>query len=65
MSVTPSRSSFGGIGSCPHSGIPGPPLGPPFWSTSTVSASTVEVGVVDAREQVVAVVEHERAAAVV
>ena len=40
MSVTPWRRSLAGIGSWPHSGMPGPPLGPPFLSTSTVEAST-------------------------
>ena len=38
MSVTPAASSFLGIGSMPHSGIPGPPCGPAFFSTSTLSA---------------------------
>ena len=38
MSRTPCASSFFGIGSMPHSGMPGPPSGPAFWSTSTESA---------------------------
>jgi hypothetical protein len=41
MSRTPFLSSFFGIGSCPHSGMPGPPSGPAFFSTSTEFSSTV------------------------
>ena len=40
MSLTPCFTSFFGIGSMPHSGKPGPPSGPAFFSTSTQSAST-------------------------
>ena len=49
MSVTPWASSFFGIGTCPHSGMPGPPRGPELRSTSTVSARDVERRIVDAR----------------
>jgi hypothetical protein len=35
MSRTPCFSSFFGIGSMPHSGMPGPPCGPALRSTST------------------------------
>ena len=44
MSETPARSSLAGIGSCPHSGIPGAPFGPLFRSTSTESAVTSRCG---------------------
>jgi hypothetical protein len=40
MSRTPCFSSFFGIGSWPHSGMPGPPCGPAFCRTSTESAVT-------------------------
>ena len=62
MSVTPACRSLAGIGRCPHSGIPGAPTGPAFRSTITESASMSSVGVVDARRQVVDVLEDDRAA---
>src|SRR5215472_13052851 len=37
LSRTPALRSFFGIGSWPHSGMPGPPFGPPFLSTKTWS----------------------------
>jgi hypothetical protein len=37
MSRSPIFSSFFGIGSMPHSGMPGPPCGPALRSTSTLS----------------------------
>jgi hypothetical protein len=40
MSRTPACTSFLGIGSMPHSGIPGPPCGPAFFSTMTWSGVT-------------------------
>ena len=45
MSVTPRSSSRRGTGSCPHSGMPGPPFGPLLRSTSTESgvASTSSI----------------------
>ena len=44
MSRTPASSSFFGIGSMPHSGIPGAPIGPASCSTSTLSAVTCRSG---------------------
>jgi hypothetical protein len=44
MSRTPAFSSFCGTGSMPHSGMPGPPCGPPDFSTSTLSAVTSSAG---------------------
>ena len=40
MSRTPAFSSFTGIGSAPHSGMPGPPCGPALRSTITWSGVT-------------------------
>ena len=60
MSETPFASSLAGIGRWPHSGIPGAPTGPAFRSTITLEASQSSSGVVDARGEVVDVVEHER-----
>jgi DNA-directed RNA polymerase subunit beta len=40
MSVMPRRSSFGGSGMLPTSGIPGYPRGPQFFSTITLDSST-------------------------
>ena len=40
----PCRSSFFGIGSLPHSGMPGAPCGPALGSTSTESSSTSRSG---------------------
>ena len=44
MSRTPWASSFFGIGTWPHSGMPGPPRGPELRSTSTESALTSSAG---------------------
>ena len=44
MSVTPWRSSLLGMGSWPHSGMPGAPRGPALRSTSTESAVTSRSG---------------------
>ena len=44
MSRTPAARSFFGIGSEPASGIPGPPTGPAFWSTRTLSGVTGSAG---------------------
>ena len=40
MSRTPCFTSFFGMGSMPHSGMPGPPKGPALRSTRTVSGVT-------------------------
>ncbi len=40
MSRTPCFSSFFGIGIMPHSGMPGPPTGPQFFSTMMWSGVT-------------------------
>jgi hypothetical protein len=40
MSRMPCMISFFGIGSCPHSGIPGAPTGPAFRRINTVSFVT-------------------------
>ena len=40
----PARAGSFGIGSCPHSGMPGPPFGPAFRSTSTESAVIPSAG---------------------
>ena len=51
MSVTPAERSLLGIGIWPHSGMPGPPLGPLFRSTSTTASAiwlpTVNTGFSD------------------
>ena len=57
-------SSFFGIGSWPHSGMPGAPSGPAFCSTSTESGVDGERRIVDARRHVVVVGEHDGAARV-
>ncbi|CFW45267.1 Uncharacterised protein [Bordetella pertussis] len=44
MSRTPCLSSFCGMGSWPHSGMPGAPCGPAFCSTMTESASMSRSG---------------------
>ena len=44
MSFTPALSSFAGMGRWPHSGIPGAPLGPAFFSTITEFSSTGKFG---------------------
>src|SRR6218665_3954284 len=44
MSRTPASSSFLGIGSMPHSGMPGAPTGPLSCSTSTLSGVTASSG---------------------
>ena len=59
MSRTPCASSFLGIGSMPHSGMPGPPSGPAFCSTSTESGVTGSVRIVDPRFEVVVVAEDD------
>ena len=59
MSRTPCASSFFGIGSWPHSGMPGAPSGPAFCSTSTESFVDRQRGIVDARRHVVVVGEHD------
>ena len=63
MSRTPCFSSFFGIGSMPHSGMPGPPTGPALRSTSTCVGGDVEILVVDrAPSSSRIVVEHQRRA---
>ena len=64
MSRTPWASSFFGIGSMPHSGMPGPPSGPASWRTSTESAVTGERRIVDPRFEVVVVAEDDRGSGV-
>ena len=64
MSRTPCFSNFFGIGSMPHSGMPGPPCGPAVWSTSTLSGVDVELRVVEPGVHVVVVLEHHRRAGV-
>ena len=44
ISFTPALSSFAGMGRWPHSGIPGAPLGPAFFSTITEFSSTGKFG---------------------
>ncbi len=44
MSRTPVARIFFGIGSWPHSGMPGAPSGPACFSTSTESAVTGSAG---------------------
>src|SRR6516164_622448 len=44
MSRTPCLTSFVGIGSIPHSGMPGPPCGPALRRISTWSAVTSRSG---------------------
>ena len=63
MSRTPCFTSFFGIGSMPHSGMPGPPFGPAFFSTSTWSARDVEIVALDLARHVVVVLERDRLAA--
>ena len=64
MSRTPALSSFFGIGSWPHSGMPGPPFGPPFLSTRTWSGVTSRSSRSTSRRHVVVVLERDRLAAV-
>ena len=64
MSRTPCSSSFLGIGSMPHSGMPGPPRGPALRRTRTESGVTSNVWVVDAGVHVVVVLEDDRGASV-
>src|SRR5450830_689283 len=64
MSRTPCWTSFFGTGSIPHSGMPGPPSGPPFLSTSNAGSVHVEIVAVDARGHVVVVLEYHGAAGV-
>ena len=63
MSRTPAFSSFFGIGSMPHSGMPGPPLGPAFLSTRTWSGVTSRSSRSISRRHVVVVLERQRRAA--
>ena len=58
-SLTPSLRSFAGIGRCPHSGMPGAPIGPAFRSTITLDASQSRPGIVDARGEIVDVLEDD------
>ena len=64
MSRTPSRSSFLGMGSMPHSGMPGAPIGPAPRSTSTLSAVTSSAGSSMRGGHVVIAVEHDGRAGV-
>ena len=43
-SLTPFRRSLAGMGAAPHSGIPGAPLGPTRFRTSTLVSSTGRLG---------------------
>jgi len=63
MSRTPAPSSFFGIGSWPHSGMPGAPCGRHFAARYAVGVDRKQ-GIVDARRHVVVVAEHYRAAGV-
>ena len=63
MSSTPAAASRAGIGTWPHSGMPGTPTGPAPPSTSTLSPVTSSVGVVDALAHLVVGREHDRRAA--
>ena len=47
MSRTPALSSFFGIGSMPHSGMPGPPFGPAFLQHQHMVGRDVEIVAVD------------------
>ena len=60
MSRTPCFSSFFGIGSMPHSGMPGPPMRPGVAQHEHVVRRDVEVVVVDRRLHRRIVVEDER-----
>ena len=64
MSRTPCFSSFFGIGSWPHSGMPGPPSGPALLQHQHRVLVDRQRRVVDARRHVVVVVEHHRRAGV-
>src|SRR6184192_4677157 len=59
MSRTPACTNFFGIGSMPHSGMPGPPLGPAFLSTMTWSG-VGKIVTLDLARHVVVVLERER-----
>ena len=62
MSRTPCFSSFFGIGSWPHSGMPGRAVRAGVLQHQHRVRVDVEVRVVDARGHVVVVLEHHRAA---
>ena len=64
MSRTPCASSFFGIGSMPHSGMPGAPSGPAFCSTSTESARHRQRRIVEPRFEIVVVREDDGRAGV-
>ena len=64
MSRTPGLSSFFGIGSMPHSGMPGPPLGPEFLQHQHMVRRDLEIVAVDLARHVVVVLEHQRRTAV-
>ena len=60
MSRTPCRSSFFGIGSMPHSGMPGPPDRAGIAQDHDMIRRNVEVGIVHRFVHLVVAVEHER-----
>ena len=64
MSVTPWRRSLAGIGSWPHSGMPGPPFGPAVLEHEHRVRVDRQVLVVDVLEQLGARLEDVGAAAV-
>ena len=61
MSVTPCQQ-LAGIGSWPHSGMPGPPPDRSSGGPARVGAD-IQRGVVDSRRDVVDILEHEARAA--
>ncbi len=63
MSRTPCFTSFFGIGSMPHSGMPGPPCGPAVLQHQHVIGGDVEIVALDSRAMCVVVLEHQRRAA--
>ena len=64
MSRTPCFTSFFGIGSMPHSGMPGPPCGPGIAQDQHSVGGDVEIVAVDRFLHRRIVVEHQRRAGV-
>ncbi len=64
MSRTPCARSFFGIGSCPHSGMPGAPSGPALLEHEHRRGVHVEIRIVDARRHVVVALEDDGASRV-
>ena len=64
MSRTPCPNSRFGIGSMPHSGMPGPPFGPAFFKHQDMVGRDVEIVAFDLAHHVVIVLEGDHFAAV-